>query len=64
MTIRTKAEKKLKIERLKQRILPILKQHQVSKAAIFGSMATGTDRKTSDLNLLIELGKKRAFLTW
>jgi hypothetical protein len=48
------------LEALKSSILPILKQHRISKAGIFGSLATGTAKKTSDLDLLVEFGKKKS----
>jgi predicted nucleotidyltransferase len=50
----SKTRKEIDIEELKKQIRPILKRHQVNKAGIFGSMATGTAKKTSDLDLLID----------
>jgi hypothetical protein len=46
----------------KQKLLPILKQHQVSRAAIFGSLATGKDKGTSDLDLLVEFEGEKSLL--
>ena len=37
--------------------IPILKQHHVVRASVFGSFARGTQRSDSDLDLLIELPK-------
>ncbi len=45
----------VKLEEIKTKILPILKQADVKKAAIFGSYAKGTNRKTSDIDILVEL---------
>jgi predicted nucleotidyltransferase len=58
----SKIRKETDMEELKKRLLPILKRHQVYKAGIFGSVATGTARKTSDLDLLIDFkGEKDLF---
>ncbi len=50
------------IEKLKQKLLPILNRHGVSRAGIFGSRATGTAKRTSDLDLLIEFKGERSLL--
>jgi len=47
---------------IKKIILPILKKHGVKKAAIFGSVARGQRRKNSDLDLLVEYGKRKTLL--
>ena len=51
-----------KIEEIKQKILPILLQFDVVKAAIFGSQVRGEATTSSDLDLLVEFsGKKSLF---
>ena len=35
-------------------VVPILKRHQVMRASVFGSFATGTNKPDSDLDLRIE----------
>ncbi len=55
-------EEEQNLQKLKNKILPILKHHGVSRAGIFGSLATGTARKTSDLDLLIEFEGKKSLL--
>ncbi|MBI5753708.1 nucleotidyltransferase domain-containing protein [Candidatus Peregrinibacteria bacterium] len=45
------------IQVIKKRIIPILKSQGVTKAAIFGSFATGNEKKTSDLDLLVKFSK-------
>lgn len=40
---------------LQQTVVPLLQQYGVKKAGVFGSMATGTLRDDSDLDLLVEL---------
>jgi len=47
--------KKDEIERIKNKILPILKKHKVIKAGIFGSYARGEQKKKSDVDILVEI---------
>jgi predicted nucleotidyltransferase len=55
----TKSENRLNIEQLTSKLLPVLKRHQVAHAGIFGSIAKGNARETSDIDLLIEfIGEK------
>jgi len=50
------------LEDIKNKILPILQQFDVVKAAVFGSQAKGEASETSDLDLLVEFaGKKSLF---
>ncbi len=58
----TKAEKKANLDEVKEKILPILKRHEVSRAAISGSLATGKARKKSDLDLLVEFRGEKSLL--
>ena len=58
----TKKKNEHNISELTPKIVPILKQHQVSRAAIFGSFATGTVKKTSDLDLLVEFAGDKSLL--
>lgn len=44
-----------KIEEIKKKILPILKEHKVTKAGIFGSFARGEQKKNSDVDILVEI---------
>lgn len=43
------------LEDIKTKILPILKKADVKKAALFGSYVRGTNTKTSDIDILVEL---------
>ena len=43
------------IDEIKQKILPILKDHKVTKAGIFGSYARGEQKKKSDVDILVEI---------
>ena len=48
------------IEKIKKKIVPILKKNNVVRAGIFGSYATGEQKKNSDVDILIEI-KARKF---
>lgn len=50
------------IEALKQTIIPILKRHDVSRAGLFGSYATNEYTAESDVDILVQLGKKISLL--
>ncbi|MCL4381999.1 nucleotidyltransferase family protein [Candidatus Marsarchaeota archaeon] len=53
---------KLTVSAIKRKILPILKEHGVVKAAIFGSVARGDAKANSDIDILIEFkGRKTLF---
>lgn len=43
------------IERLKKRMIPLLKKHNVKRAGIFGSYARGEQNKNSDIDVLVEI---------
>ncbi len=45
------------IEEVKQKAGPILEQHGVTYAAVFGSLARGEDRPQSDVDILVRLGR-------
>ncbi|HBE80468.1 MAG TPA: hypothetical protein DDW65_22195 [Firmicutes bacterium] len=54
--------KNLEVENIKQKIVPILKQHDVFKASIFGSFVRCEQKVDSDLDLLVEFnGDKSLF---
>lgn len=58
----TKRKTRSDIEDLRPKIIPILKEHQVARAAIFGSHATGTAKETSDVDILIEFEGEKNLL--
>ncbi len=47
--------KKIAIEEIKRKILPILKRFGVKKAALFGSVVRGEARSDSDIDILVEI---------
>ena len=49
------------IEKIKLKIVPLLKKEKVVKAGIFGSYARGEQKKNSDIDILIEIPKGRKF---
>ena len=50
------------VEELKSKIIPVLQQHDVIHAAIFGSFARGEEKEDSDLDILVELGEGKSLL--
>ena len=51
------------VEKLKAKILPVLKEYKVTRAGIFGSYARGEQKKKSDVDILIKIGDDVGFLT-
>jgi hypothetical protein len=59
---RSPARGKSQIANLRRRVLPILKQHDVKRAALFGSFARGEGTHHSDLDLLVEFKGSKSLL--
>ncbi|CAG0965369.1 hypothetical protein ANRL2_01211 [Anaerolineae bacterium] len=54
--------RKRNVALIRRRVLPVLRQHDVKRAALFGSFARGEQSRNSDLDLLIEFkGQKSLF---
>ncbi len=51
--------KELEIRSIKERIVPTLRDNDVRRAAIFGSFATGTAKKGSDVDILVEFSRPK-----
>lgn len=47
---------KINIEKIKDKILPILQAYEVKKIALFGSCARGEMGKNSDIDILVDIG--------
>ena len=62
MAKRARSVPDIKIAEIARDILPVLKRHHVSSAAIFGSFARGENRKGSDLDLLVEFSGRIGLL--
>lgn len=52
----------MKIEEIKDKIVPVLVRHQIKRAGIFGSVAKGKATSKSDIDILVELGNKISLL--
>ena len=46
------------IEKIKKKIVPLLKKNKVVRAGIFGSYARGEQKKNSDIDILIKPTRK------
>ena len=50
------------IERVKERILPILKKHGVARAALFGSLVREGLERARDIDLVVEFEGEKSLL--
>ena len=50
------------IKEMKDKIVPVLKRHDVARAAIFSSFVKGEMRKDSDMDLLVEFVGRKSLL--
>jgi len=53
--------KKNEMQKLKPKIAKILKKHGIKRAGIFGSYARGDYKKTSDIDILVEIPRNMKF---
>jgi predicted nucleotidyltransferase len=44
-----------KIDKIKRKILPILKRYNAKRAGIFGSVVRGEENQESDIDVLVEI---------
>jgi predicted nucleotidyltransferase len=49
-------------EGLREKLIPVLKEHGVTHAAVFGSLAKGLVHERSDLDILVEFDGDRTLL--
>lgn len=52
----------MKIEEIKEKVIPLLIRHQVRRAGIFGSVAKENDTLKSDIDILVKLDNKISLL--
>ncbi len=45
------------VEDVREKASPVLEEHGVTYAAVFGSLARGEDRPESDVDILVRLGR-------
>lgn len=50
----------IRIEKVKSKILPVLKQAGVTKSSLFGSYVRGDQTESSDIDILVELPKGKS----
>ncbi len=50
------------IEELRSKVIPILKQHGVVRASVFGSFVRREMKEGSDIDILIELPREKSLL--
>jgi hypothetical protein len=53
---------RLNIEKIKQKILPILRQYGAERAGLFGSFVKGRLKEESDIDILVEIKKDLSLL--
>ncbi len=54
--------KRMTVEEVKAKILPVLDKHDVKRASIFGSIARDDSDENSDIDILVELGGEKSLL--
>jgi predicted nucleotidyltransferase len=60
--VATIKKEEMKIEEIKDAIVPILIRHHIKRAGIFGSIAKGDATSESDIDILVELGDQISLL--
>lgn len=59
---KNKAKIEAEIKKIKEKIYSILRRYDVSRAAIFGSLVKGENRKNSDIDILVEFKGSKSLL--
>lgn len=49
-----------KLDEVRKKVIPVLKEHGVVKAGIFGSYARGDAKKKSDVDILVKFGGRKS----
>lgn len=52
----------MNIDKIKNKILPILKKYDVSRASLFGSIVGGEATEESDIDILVEFRGEKSLL--
>ena len=50
------------VDEIKERVVHVLRENGVRRAALFGSMVTGEDSSSSDVDMLVEFEGKKSLL--
>jgi hypothetical protein len=53
---------KMNINKIKNKILPVLKKYDVSRASLFGSVVSGEATEESDIDILVEFRGEKSLL--
>ena len=59
---RSYKKQKMRIEEIKEKVIPVLQKHEIIRAGLFGSAARGTSTEKSDIDILVELGNEISLL--
>ena len=51
------AKTKIEIEKIKEKVIPILQNYGAVRAGMFGSIIRGESKKDSDIDMLVEFSK-------
>lgn len=62
MDTASRSQQTVAIAQIRERILPVLRKHGVTRAGIFGSVVRGEATPESDVDILIELGGQVSLL--
>ena len=54
----------MEIADIREKVTPVLREHGVLKASLFGSVSRGDDKPESDIDLLVELGKPMGMIAF
>jgi hypothetical protein len=60
--LKYKSEEDKRIEKIADKIVPLLKKYGVTRAGIFGSYARGDMKKKSDIDILVEIREEMSLL--
>lgn len=52
----------MKLEEIKDRIIPVLRRYDVRRASVFGSFVKGEEKEGSDIDFLVEFGGEKSLL--
>ena len=52
----------MELEKIKTKIIPILRRYDVERAALFGSYVKGEEREDSDIDILVEFKGEKSLL--
>jgi len=50
------------LEEIQRKTAPVFKRHGVTRAGLFGSLVRGEVQESSDIDILIELGREKSLL--